>query len=140
MNGYKCDKCGRKIMWTGRAPDLRYQCTEDPDPAAGDGQSLRKVEKSMQRKCYCIVIETGKNRFDRARERCRPPPDEYHSGGGEVSPAVCGCHDTVDNGALGICVTLLALTSRVGVSCVGAVMITFGIAGPVGDALMRENG
>lgn len=30
-----------------------------------------------------------------------PPPDEYHSGGGEVSPAVCGCHDTVDNGCTG---------------------------------------
>ena len=105
----------------------------------------------MQRKCYCIVIETGKNRFDRARERCRHLPllplhQSRHRRMNTILAAAksllqyVGVMTLLIMAALGICVTLLALTSRVGVSCVGAVMITFCIAGPVGDALMRENG
>lgn len=93
----------------------------------------------MQRKCYCIVIETGKNRFDRARERCRHRRMNTILAAKSLLQYV-GVMTLLGMAALGICVTLLALTSRVGVSCVGAVMITFCIAGPVGDALMRENG
>ena len=99
----------------------------------------------MQRKCYCIVIETGKNRFDRARERCRHRRMNTILAAAKSLLQYVGVMTLLIMAALGICVTLLALTSRVGVSCVGvscvgAVMITFGIAGPVGDALMRENG
>lgn len=94
----------------------------------------------MQRKCYCIVIETGKNRFDRARERCRHRRMNAILAAAKSLLQYVGVMTLLGMAALGICVTLLALTSRVGVSCVGAVMITFCIAGPVGDALMRENG
>ena len=93
----------------------------------------------MQRKCYCIVIETEKNRFDRARERCHRRRMNAILAVVKSLMQYAAVLALLGMVALGIAVTLLALTGRVGVSCIGAVMITFCIAGPVGDALMRKN-
>ena len=94
----------------------------------------------MQRKCYCIVIETEKNRFERARERCHRRRMHVILAAVKSLMQYVAVMALLGMTALGIGVTLLALTGRMGVSCIATVMITFCIAGPVGDALMRENG
>lgn len=127
-------------MWIRASPGSAIHVYRRSGSGSRRRSIITKGGKKYAEKCYCIVIETGKNRFDRARERCRHRRMNTILAAAKSLLQYVGVMTLLIMAALGICVTLLALTSRVGVSCVGAVMITFGIAGPVGDALMRENG
>lgn len=88
-------------------------------------------------KCYCVIVETGKDRFERARERRnrRRIRALLAAGGILLRYAVVMC--ILMMMALGIGVTILAATKRPDLSVVGAVMITFVISGPIAEALME---
>ena len=88
-------------------------------------------------KCYCVIVETGKNRFERARERRnrRRIRALLAAGVTLLRYAVVMC--ILMMMALGIGVTILATTKRPDLSVVGAVMITFVISGPIAEALME---
>nr|WP_142412106.1 hypothetical protein [Clostridium sp. Marseille-P7770] len=88
-------------------------------------------------KCYCVIVETGKGRFERARERRnrRRIRALLAAGGTLLRYAVVMC--ILMMMALGIGVTILAATKRPDFSVVGAVMITFVISGPIAEALME---
>lgn len=87
-------------------------------------------------KCYCFVIDQRKDRFERARERRNRRRIREILAAGKAGIQIVIAMTLLGMMAIGIFVTLLAVSGRVGVSCVGTVFLMFGIAGPVGEALM----
>lgn len=88
-------------------------------------------------KCYCVIVETGKDRFERARERRnRRRIRALLAAGGTLLRYVV-VMSILMMMALGLFVTFLVTTKRLDISAVGAAMITFVISGPIAEALMR---
>lgn len=87
-------------------------------------------------KCYCFVIDQRKERVERARERRNRRRIRKALAVWKAAIQIVWALAILMMTALGILVTLLAVSNRIGVSCVGTVFIMFGIAGPIGEALM----
>ena len=87
-------------------------------------------------KCYCFVIDQQKDRFERARERRNRRRIREILVAGKAGIQIVIAMTLLGMMAIGIFVTLLTVSGLVGVSCVGTVFLMFGIAGPVGEALM----
>lgn len=87
-------------------------------------------------RCYCFVIDRRKDRFERARERRNRRRIREILAAGKAGIQIVIAMTLLGMMAIGIFVTLLTVSGLVGVSCVGTVFLMFGIAGPVGEALM----
>ena len=87
-------------------------------------------------KCYCFVIDQRKDRFERARERRNRRRIREILAAGKAVMQIVIVMALLGMMAIGIFVSLLAVSGRVGVSCVGTVFIMFAVGGPIGEALM----
>ena len=114
---------------------MRYLRAADPNPEAGTDKLLRKVETNMG-KCYCFVIDQRKDRFDRARERRNRRRIREALAVWKAAIQIVWALVILMMTALGILVTLLAVSNRIGVSCVATTFIMCAVGGPIGEALM----
>lgn len=87
-------------------------------------------------KCDCIVTDRRKNRFERARERRNRRRIQAVLAVWKVALQIVMALTVLMMTALGLLVVLLAVSGRMGVSCIATVFIMFGIGGPIGEALM----
>lgn len=87
-------------------------------------------------KCYCFVIDQRKTRYDQARERRKRRRIRKALAVWKAAIQIVWALTILMMTALGILVTLLAVSNRMGISCVATTFIMFGIGGPIGEALM----
>lgn len=84
----------------------------------------------------CIMINDRKNRFERARERRNRRRIREVLAMWKAAIQIVWALTILMMTALGILVTLLAVSNRIGVSCVATTFIMFAVGGPIGEALM----
>ena len=87
-------------------------------------------------KCYCFVIDQRKDRFERARERRNRRRIREILAAGKAVMQIVIVMALLGMMAIGIFVSLLAVSNRIGVSCVATTFIMFAVGGPIGEALM----
>ena len=84
----------------------------------------------------CIMINDRKNRFERARERRNRRRIREVLAMWKAAIQIVWALTILMMAALGILVTLLAVSNRIGVSCVATTFIMCAVGGPIGEALM----
>nr|DAD97668.1 MAG TPA: hypothetical protein [Siphoviridae sp. ct1TR2] len=87
-------------------------------------------------KCYCFVIDQRKDQFERARERRNRRRIREALAVWKAAIQIVWALVILMMTALGILVTLLAVSNRIGVSCVATTFIMCAVGGPIGEALM----
>ena len=87
-------------------------------------------------KCYCFVIDQRKDRFERTRERRNRRRIREALAVWKAAIQIVWALVILMMTALGILVTLLAVSNHIGVSCVATTFIMFAVGGPIGEALM----
>lgn len=87
-------------------------------------------------KCYCFVIDQRKSRYDRARERRNRRRIREALAVWKTAVQIVMALTVLMMTALGFLVVMLAVSGRMGVSCVATAIIMFAVGGPIGEALM----
>jgi hypothetical protein len=82
------------------------------------------------------VIDQRKDRFERARERRNRRRIREALAVWKAAIQIVWALVILMMTALGILVTLLAVSNRIGVSYVATTFIMFAVGGPIGEALM----